>query len=197
MHARHGGIRAGCRSALIALTKDVSRSRKLSIPLTGPAVLTTMASERWCPVPSWFFLISGLICGLTGSWLLAWQRRIRRRAIAAGVRLGGTVLAIKPSRAVGQWPNSAVASPRLVVRWIWQGAAREGEVVLRTVRPAREYHPGQVVDLAVDRTRPDRVVLVDGGGQSISIEDAAAMIAGILLAAIAAALLIRFLIAIF
>jgi len=148
-------------------------------------------------VPWWFFLISGLICGVLAFWLLTWQRRIRRGAVATGIQLSGTVLAVKPSELAGQWPNSAVRFPRLVVWYTWQGAARKEEVVLRMSRPVKAYHPGQTVDLAIDRAQPDRVVLADGGGQSITIGGSLAMIAGIMVAALAISLLIRFLMAVF
>lgn len=148
-------------------------------------------------MPGWFFLISGLICGVLAFWLLTWQRRIRRGAIATGIQLSGAVLTVKPGELAGQWPNSAVLSPRLVVRYTWQETTREEEVVLRMSRPAKVYHPGQTVDLAIDRARPDRVVLVDGGGQSISVAGSVAIFTGIMVAALAISLLIRFLMAVF
>jgi hypothetical protein len=148
-------------------------------------------------VPWWFFLISGLICGVLAFGLLTWQRRIRRRAIATGIRLSGAVLTVKPSEVAGLWPNSAILSPRLVVRYTWQGTAREEVVVLGTSRPAKTYHPGQAVDLAIDRARPDLIVLADGSGQSVSLGGSVAKFAGIMIAALAISLLIRFLIAVF
>jgi hypothetical protein len=148
-------------------------------------------------VPWWFFLISGLICGVLASWLLTWQRRIRCGVIATGIPLSGAVLTVKPGELAGQWPNSAVLSPRLLVRYSWQGTATEETVVLRMSRSAKVYHPGQTVDLAIDPARPGRVVLADGGGQSVSAGGSVAMFAGIVVAALAISLLIRFLIAVF
>ena len=148
-------------------------------------------------MPWWLFLTSGLICGILASWLLTWQRRIRRAVIATGIRLTGAVLTVKPSELAGQWPNSAIISPRLVVRYSWQGTATEETVALRTIRPAEAYHPGQTVDLAIDPARPGRAVLADGGGQSISAGGSAARFAGIMVAALAISLLFRFLTAVF
>ena len=148
-------------------------------------------------MPWWFFLISGLICGVPAVWLLTWRRRLRRRVIATGVQLGGAVLTVKPDELAGHWPNSVVLSARLIVRYTWQGTAREEEVILRVSRPAETYRPGQAVDLAIDPVRPDLVVLADGGGQSISIGGNVAIIAGYMIAVLAISLLIRFLLAVF
>ena len=45
--------------------------------------------------------------------------------------------------------------------------------------------------------RPDRVVLLDGGGQSISVAGSVAIFTGIMVAALAISLLIRFVMAAF
>ena len=145
-------------------------------------------------MPWWFFLISGLSCGILAFGLLTWPRRIRRGVIATGIRLSGAVLTVKPSQVVGQWPNSAILPLRLVVRYAWEGTVREEEVVLGQGRLAKEFHSGQAVELAIDRARPDRVVLADGGGQSSTLGDSAVKFAGIIIAALAISLLIRFLI---
>jgi hypothetical protein len=147
-------------------------------------------------VPWWFFLISGLICSVLTYWLLTWQRRLRSRVIATGIRLSGAVLTVKPSEVAGQWPNSAIMPPRLVVRYSWQGTATQETVELTTSRAAKAYHPGQTVDLAIDPARPGRVVLADGGGQSVSADGCLAIFAGIVVAVIAISLLIRFLMAV-
>jgi hypothetical protein len=148
-------------------------------------------------VPGWFFLISGLACGALALWLLTWERRASRKAIAAGIHLSGAVLTVKPSELVGSYPANAVRSPRLVVRFTWQGTSREEEIALRTSRPGDAYHPGQTVALAIDQARPDRVVLVDGGGRSASIAGCGAMYAGTVIAVLAIGLLARFLIGVF
>jgi hypothetical protein len=64
-------------------------------------------------------------------------------------------------------------------------------------RPETAYQPGQAVDLAIDRDRPDWIVLVDGGGESISFDGSAASFAGTIVAVIAISLLLRFLIGVF
>jgi hypothetical protein len=148
-------------------------------------------------VPGWFFLISGLVCGALALWLLTWERRASRGAIATGIHLSGAVLTVKPSELVGYYPANGTVSPRLVVRFTWQETAREKEIALRMSRPKDAYHPGQTVELAIDQARPDRVVLADGGGQSASIAGSGAMYAGTVVAVIAIVLLARFLIGVF
>lgn len=148
-------------------------------------------------MPGWFFLISGLVCGALASWLLTWERRASREAIATGIHLSGAVLAVKPGELAGHYPANGTVSPRLVIRFTWQGTAREEEIALRMSRPEDAYHPGQTVELAIDRARLDRVVLVDGGGQSTTIAGSGAMYAGAVVAVIAIVMLARFLTGVF
>ena len=91
-------------------------------------------------MPGWFFLISGLICGVLAFWLLTWQRRIRRGAIATGIQLSGALLTVKPGELAGRWPSAAVLSPRLVVRYTWQGTGQGGRGRIKN-EPAGEGVP--------------------------------------------------------
>jgi hypothetical protein len=145
---------------------------------------------------AWSVAVPGLICGVLAFWLLTWHWRMRHRVITAGVRLSGAVLAVKPGGHAGQYPYFAVLSPRLVVRYTWEGTSREQEVIL-TARSAAGYRPGQAVDLAIDAARPNRVVLADGGGQSGIFDPRDAIVAGMLAALLTIGLLIRFLIIVF
>lgn len=166
-------------------------------PLSWAVHRADWSAEGWRPVPTWLFLLGGSVCGIAAFRLLSHQRRIRRRAIETDIRLSGLVVEVKSEELVGRWPNTAVRPPRLVVRYSWQGATREQEVLFRMGWSEKGYRPGQMVELIVDRADPDRLVLADGGAQSLDSPGAFAMIAGILAAVLAVTLLLRFLLAVF